>query len=411
MGPANYLPCLEGELLYSWICRMAEANALDSRFFADCFLHRSPAIGIHFPFKYDSTEFIGGLFNGILPFPGWEDADRPVSFFLEHSLYGCLAPFLPAETQDKLIRSMFNPNQNSALIRRSGLSLLGKKALKACPECISERGRIFLRVHQLPGMTVCPEHGCRLHVYRGKPGNEIIDDTEMEEISESHPLEQEYSVFYGEFERVQADCSAEDTETAIHRKLTKELEDPSSSREFSQWLMERYGYSKEDVSITFPLKALTKKNRTVIIPKYQLMMLLFLVFDSPGEFRSYLEDQTVFKKEFMNTADLQGYELEGPWRKTFVILRHREVQNDNLAGHPSFIVTPNALQNGWGCPCCDKGLTDQERFASVFEKRYGKQYTLENSYSTLSTPVKIRHKQTNRITVVKASNCFDGVFR
>ncbi|MNO34833.1 hypothetical protein D3C76_248770 [compost metagenome] len=88
----------------------------------------------------------------------------------KHTLYPYYTPFLPKERRDRL-RQMMKSNDGSGIHVLVGIatsSVDRNGALHFCPSCFEEDIRLFgepywHRIHQTPGVLVCPKHNDVLH--------------------------------------------------------------------------------------------------------------------------------------------------------------------------------------------------------------------------------------------------------
>lgn len=124
--------------------------------------------------------------------------ESPVSLYIKGSIYNGIAPFT---TQNKLriITAKLNKYYYSDTL---GLHSKNVSELHICPQCMEEdikrKGFFYYhRAHQMPGVSVCYKHNCRLKKYNGQLGEELnypIDLVDVEIIPEIYD-QYEYAVF------------------------------------------------------------------------------------------------------------------------------------------------------------------------------------------------------------------------
>lgn len=94
-------------------------------------------------------------------------------FMNQHSLFPYYEPFLPSRVKDSYIHEMkYSPNHGMqfALLKSSIGNLCKQDKLRYCPICTlkdieTHDEAYFHRIHQIPGVFVCPEHNCKLKNY------------------------------------------------------------------------------------------------------------------------------------------------------------------------------------------------------------------------------------------------------
>lgn len=148
------------ELFYSICARYGERVRYSSPYFVleDLFGTHTAKIGVDLPTRLDSLV-------AALPPEHPYTVDR---FIDEHSLLPFYRPFVPIERYTKLRQEM--GADGASLYGRLGLvasSIDPPKYLRLCSRCVAhdriEFGEAYWhRIHQLPGLFVCPQHECVL---------------------------------------------------------------------------------------------------------------------------------------------------------------------------------------------------------------------------------------------------------
>lgn len=154
---------IDDELLFSLINRTAYANGFHSADFLYEKMVQSTDLG---RLSYDGRDNYLIVSNLI----GKVQKDLP-QFLMQHSVFNGISPFLPYYKQIKIIRIM------AGLLSRKTMKPLFTR-LRYCPVCIKvsieKYGMpVWYCSHQIPGVTVCYIHGCRLYEYHGKYGEEM----------------------------------------------------------------------------------------------------------------------------------------------------------------------------------------------------------------------------------------------
>ena len=84
---------------------------------------------------------------------------------LEHTMFPYYAAFLGVEKRNKLLQAMLRDGPNKAFGQAGNFvrQVPSSSNLRYCPECIENDIRIYgepywHRIHQVPGIRVCPQH-------------------------------------------------------------------------------------------------------------------------------------------------------------------------------------------------------------------------------------------------------------
>lgn len=165
------------ELLFSFIHRLADANALSINLFRQKYLNDSPKNRM----LYDVRNGFPILSQAL--FPNQNHADK----YFELSTAPFEALFLTSKIQSRLISNVFESYDE---INRPIAGFIPE--LRICHHCIKEDrekyGEAYLhRAHQLSGVEFCHKHQVRLMKYTGKKGNELDYDSENYQIDTTPP--------------------------------------------------------------------------------------------------------------------------------------------------------------------------------------------------------------------------------
>lgn len=99
----------------------------------------------------------------------------PEKLLEKHTLYPFYSPFLPASRAQQLKEMMIADNGQSIHMMTGIISgaICTKHSLYYCPSCFTEDLKqygepYFHRIHQVPGVFVCPKHNAWLHPFKEK---------------------------------------------------------------------------------------------------------------------------------------------------------------------------------------------------------------------------------------------------
>lgn len=366
---------MEDELLYSYILRLALANGFlyDYRF--KNYINDRDVLSQKEHFRYDTFEYLGTLFS-LLNGLDW------MTFFLNTTIYSLLAPLLIKTKQDALINACFTKN---AALRYTPNHYL--KELKSCPQCrkemISKYGFWwYKKSHNLPLMSTCEKHGCRLEIFNGIQGHELDQESFKPLIGSLHP---EFDHFIIELSQLMPDASLEDLMLEMLKVIDQAGVDVMEQKLQKSGLADLY---KGTICYTRKRQLPTKSAFSYI----KALILLYLCFDSvkaiplPDYNRGDVE-------EFIYST--KGYKVMIPYRKTLVEMEHEACGNH-------FLITPHAFMNGWGCPDCLNALSSQELFQRLVDVSGHEEYKLLSPFEGLNGQVKMKHKRCGQINLVSA---------
>ena len=251
--------------------------------------------------------------------------------------------------------------------------------LYSCPECEKEDreryGASYLhRIHQIPGITKCPHHGCSLvNVKTGE---------EKQKIEVDERIEDKYNAFCIDLLSNWIPRSVTDIGIAVKSRM-EELW--LTSEELEKQLTEN-GYQNL-VPFTYKqLKQILKFGNLANIST--IIGLCVFLFDNVKSLISYLpieDDETSFHQELAE----YGYTLVSEYNGVLIQLQH------NACGH-TFYTSPHAFPAGWQCPVCDGNLTDAEFFQRLVSLVDNFEYVLRTPYIDNSHTVSIIHKTCGR---------------
>lgn len=269
----------------------------------------------------------------------------------DSGLFDILGPFCSRGYISSIVRQLNyrdRPDSEKLLIPPVP-SMMSKP--KICPKCLEEHRNltdvIFFRIHQIPGIKVCPIHGCPLLEYDGEPGHEleldrysVITGTTEEDLKDA-------SFIAGIMER-NPDTSLDLVTAAARNRL--------SGRYPTSLIMNVAGFVEKDPvfarAMAVNSSALTTfltKNRKRQIPSETLIPFLRILFQDDvdafiEETKDPLEAET--EDRFME-AVAPRYRLLSDYSGGLVFLE------DTETGY-RFHTTPHTVLTGWPMP--EKGL-------------------------------------------------------
>ncbi len=321
------------ELLYSYICRLADMNSLPVTAFVTNYAggktYRSGDLPVDV--REEFLSIYGNMHSEML--------GCMKNLYLQLSTYRFESMVMTSGRQTAYINNVFRP--------KDGLNVPTNRlftVIRICPECMKEDaeryGKPYIhRSHQLSGVCTCHKHGCRLLSYHGKAGHEY--DFRMEDYGEvpAKASEESLTAYTGYVQALSDACLDADIRSvkgAVFRKL-KSLGYQGTggyavfSRDFSAW--EHSALSPvTDMDHFLKVKMVNACGCSMeeIIP-----VLMFLYPDAV-ELIQQLQGHEAVLEEY--TCPVCGRE---------------------------YCQTPAAHRDGWGCPYCESGMSVQERYARL----------------------------------------------
>lgn len=224
------VPYCEDELLLSWANRLAKANGMSLRAFRDNYFGESRTFA-SFDLDIMFLNFIKLL--GI-------DVD-PAKVFMDTTMFPFEAVCMPEGKQTGFLMRVFHP----ALARDIYFKTFERK-FRFCPECIAadkyKYGYAYVhRMHQLTGVTVCPEHGCRLIESKEKNTLAVdnIDISLMSPVLKSDVTE--FEMAYAAFCKKILEAAPESNAESLRSLLEDKVEEKGLSGKLVELCYERFG--------------------------------------------------------------------------------------------------------------------------------------------------------------------------
>ena len=342
MANINFPSLIDDELLISYICRIAEENAMPADKFAMYFVHDLPARrnpdGKPAALSAGSSNYIPKL-AAILGM-------QPLDLFRKTTLYPGTAPLILPGKQMRIINTAFRDiHQYPTLIHYPQSDI---KNLKYCPVCATEDIRKYgytwlRRAHQMPGVTACWAHGTRLENanINTRSDNSWITFP-LVKASPATTTEIEYAVFARNFLKAGFDLNRVSSMQLVvrhskSRSWIKALPPEQRSAaienidDFRLWTRKNYGPSTET----------------------SVLIHLFSVFHNVHDIPPY-EDTFIRDNFFSKFSD---YELVSRYHGNYMVIRKRSEDVEFVATAPGFLL-------GWRSPS-DDILTETEKYDSI----------------------------------------------
>ncbi|MBQ7348011.1 MAG: TniQ family protein [Clostridia bacterium] len=368
---------LPDELLYSYLLRLSIANGFDDiRDFTDHYVfpigenEKRTSTKISYEAQDDLYRFAASVWD--------TDPNQTLSFYLKTSLFHGIAPLCSSYRTSCYVGSLSKYRNPSKLLSPTHVMI---SELRFCPLCqkddLDRHGYFYYhRAHQMPGVTVCHKHGCALHVYEGRHGEEM----KLPLISNSlpfHTKSHEYAIFCKAFLEAELECDLTAITDAILKKFCELGYSPEGHSLTEQ--MKDYGELMKDT----PEKILRSIRNSACPHMASLLTLLLYLFHDVSGLKPYLKPKLEIRQPF-EEAIANKYTLVAPFREDIVELQCKECGE-------CFLSTPDRILSGWGCPSCDGKMDDATLFRRLFEARVGETFELLSDFQSKSHPIRVRH--------------------
>ncbi len=323
----NYMPPHPDELMFSWIYRLARANALTVSEFSHAYCGT--------PVKRNvKTDIMHGFFLLYGHLPVSVEMDK-LFMSLTTMGYEMIAASTPLQSQ--CFNVAFQPYGafNRTIIGRP------KQPIKICPKCMREDidlyGRPYIhRSHQLTGVDVCYKHHVPLMAYHGKTNSEMAFD--MDDYSETEVLIcQRDAAAYAEY---------------AHGLLDENIcTDIISVRDITMQRLGSDGYDTSDLDKSFfPCFDSWKYNSLTILDDYKK---LFKPRKNKPNFSYMQAVMPVLMYLWPDPHDFaKAASGHAPYLQKYTC----------RACGKTYYETPQSQKDGWGCPYCGARMPDVERF-------------------------------------------------
>lgn len=411
---------IEGEHMWSFLSRLAEANGLEG---ATAFMKD---IGVYIsPFR--KNQFLNG-FSCEVPYPEIDrifDIGTPNDWRLDATTYGLKSLFLSRYRQLSHLYSYSSLWKQKTSFWARHVSDVN--SMQACPECIEEdirEGRFHYHVeHQVNGIGYCPKHGIRLVPVEKIDGEtseptfslmtglnfrvmhlgleELRDlyaecrekDFRGTAITHASELEERIGMFWRAFIRERPDGTMEDLQDAITARLRKKY------RARETWKLKMAMFDDKRLKDYLPIgsnartmQLMTDSPITYVNPQ-DAMTLIAGIFESPEDLFENLHIRSC--REEFETASHDRFELIGPYRESLITVRCLECGK-------VFPTTPLAIASELGCPECNRKLSNPEIMLRMFEKASAGQWYLDSEFKSMQDMISIINRKTGKETSTSA---------
>lgn len=387
----NLIEPYDDELLYSWLHRLAEANAFNDSF--SMFKHTFilPGAGSRTDVRYDDLYFLGNVFSA-----AHLKAEEIYNLLDQHSMYGAMTPFYTEGAQAWQLLLRFYAYRKYPMILQSGIGTISE--LHYCPECQKEDaakyGKMYPhRIHQIPGMKVCPKHGCLL------TSSINMDDTDI-------PAEWKIAKFAQEWFSRGFDMNCKELFRVI-RTRAKELQYARKMGGKEQLEHDlQNSFLKNAVNIKF-LKSHYMDSKVYSSHVHDILAVLLFLFHDVDTFVKYADPviKEYSTSRFEQAAAEAGYTVVGNVRRKCTVLRH------NDCGH-IMVTCPAAFLMGFDCPRCND-RSEQDMAAHLVKTAGNDEYTLVSNVSEMrghDNTVQIRHEVCGSTNTIRLNTfLFHGI--
>lgn len=390
----------EDELLYSYLLRLAKTAGYSS--YKDFYKqyvrpnNQNRVTTLNY-LRYDSNLDLSYVFSQLAPL--LDEKEAISDFYMSHSYYSVVAPLLTRYQQADWINAACRKDSGkSALTAKINADKL--KTLKICPDCLRNHGIHFKRIHQIPGLKVCPIHGTVLQEYAGTHGEELIESIFTPITAE--PIT-DADVEYARFVKPLLSGMLETNVTELAAGVKLYLVENGYDLKHSEFIYKRakelgrYDYCSKN-TVDF-MQGLFKKAGQFSrrMEAEQMLLTLFLLFRNIEDVLQYVNEEYPSQQEFEKHASARGYTLVSTYHRHAITMRHELCRYE-------FVTSPEAFMSGWECPDCDSSLDDNELFAKIFSRTYGEDYSLGSEFISLKKPMLVTHKICGKKYSVKASS-------
>lgn len=183
-------------------------------------------------------------------------------------------------------------------------------------------------------------------------------------------------------------CDLSSMMQLIRRKLMKEkTEYLLEKEETAEYEALFAGGIKNYISSVAPAVSYTDQK--------ECLALLLLLFGSVEELKAELV--TASLQSDFNQVAADRFEMLSPWREDILELKC------TVCGF-RFFTTPYRLISGWGCPNCDRELSDDAMFQRLFDSQNDGTYTLCSEFLGLSKHITLHHNTCGSTYKIRARN-------
>ena len=374
------------ELMISYLYRLAEYNCIGSMsVFLVSYIFTDRVNRNNCWIKLDMNRVFYAYFEA-------EDTkiDR-VQFYLDHSIYGGIAPLLPVGQQMQMMNEAFGRQERFPRLNSPANSTID--ALMMCPECEKEdRERIgkryFHKLHHMPGVKVCAKHGCAL--YRCVSATPLMNRSELkfEPVSvDDEVWEKRYADFTSDFLNANIDTNLDRLVDAVFKRM-QELGYKNSAYQGSDYRNLKRQIAEKKIRALLDMDLDKFLKETLITRKYidkaAMLSLLCFLFGSVEELKRYLDVDRELALRFIEAAK-KDYDVFKPFRTTLVEMRRKDTEE-------CFVTTAYGFISGWRELSADAELSEEEKFSEIFHNTTDGTYVQSGEFKSIGDPVEMLHK-------------------
>ncbi len=359
------------ELLFSWVRRITDINAMRDFVFISMYFDVGFRNSAQIP-----LDIRQGFYN-FMKTIGFEWCMDEVYLALSTFQFESIA--MTENQQMRYAHNVFRP-----LDKLNPPAIKAFPTLKICPECMKEDIEnfgvaYFHRAHQLSGVCACHKHGVPLHEFKGKRGHAWDFDA-----YEPLPDKKEGSTAYARYAKALLDSGIHTDSRAVKRII------------FDR--MNMLGYSVSDSYKSF-ISAFEKWEYSNLWEGGDMYHFLRYKLPDP-RFLFITEVIPLFMFLFPDVSNLiplfAGHE---PLLERRTCPKCGEI----------YVTTPYAEKTGWGCPYCDSGIPEKERFKHLVSVATDDEYEPLSEFTSLMIKMPFFHKSCGKqIEITPRNLLFDG---
>lgn len=360
----------KNEFVYYWLNRLAKANGLSFKNFMANYMGKSMLFkgDFNYEVRYEFMRLNENCFYSL-------DLDDIYKHNTGQKFYNLFLTEMQIErVNQNYVKPASNLNQT---VRHNILKV------RVCPECLKEDACKILHVeHQIPEVTMCAKHGCRLQEFTGKRGDEC--EFRKEDYRDvPNKFDEETDLMLSKY--ISALCQSEITASIsdVKQVLVKRLKDRGYLntwndtellfKDIGNWKYTRLFGGKEEylVNKIFPRKI-------NVTPEYLLPFLVF-AFPDVNELINELPEKEVY---FVSgICDVCG-------KKSLFSVADKRI-----------------------CHECVKHDGEYQEFIRLTEKMTDGEYIPEESFVSMNNEVAFRHKECGGIVHIKPRLLLYGTSR
>ena len=380
---------IEDELLYSFLYRLSKLNAITSLpQFVNLYLWpNSPYTSRNnlVP-AYDANPLVYGYLKS-----GY--CENPVRFYLDHTIYGGIAPFLKPAAQTRMINTAFRPRGQYAKLNTTGNSSITE--LKYCPMCEKEDRerygtRIFYRYHNMPGVSMCWRHHVPLRIYTDSVTHLNDPDAKSREIEiHSEGAELAYSGYAMRFCKAEPDTDAERLKYAILNELKAR-----------NWSFDDLAYEIMRVGLNYCFSEPVQNFMKIRMPmlsyanKQSLLAICVTLFPDTDHLPLSYNKETAL--QFIQEC-INEYDVFKPFRMNIVLMRRKDTGEQ-------FVTTADGFLSTWREISADNGKPEEKKFEEVFNALQDGSYSLLTPFQSMDVPISVKHEVCGKVLQIKPRN-------